>query len=419
MSQVYGPRPLKRYEPVERNLRIDHHRSGAPYEVFWKRQGVVHMVTLGDESNPKPQRGIGIREARKERDKVMGTDVLRERPTETVYWLEMWDAYYADRTNPNVQNPKYFWKEQTRAAYKSKWKNHISGKIPARTKARDITTAHIEKILRDEQALGHDTGQTYALLSGMFRYALKKKWIAINPVLAVEESLLPVSNADIEEVDRTLQTLSSEELQRVVSKLEGQWRKIVLVALKTGMRISEVVGLTFAQVDGTTLCVDRQLRARISASDPKTWHGPAKTVKGKRGAWGDVVTGMGRRLALAEDVLSIIREQRKLVLASGLAASGLVFPSKNGTPVQRDDVRDHFAKALTAAGVERDLDFHNLRHTYASSMFEEGASYEEVALDLGITVDTCKKVYVHWESSGYREQIRRERYGRSKLASIG
>jgi len=73
MGKEYGPAPLKRYESVERNLRIDHHMKGEPFQVFWKKKGVVSMQTLPT--------GISLEEARLRRDEIISViDATRKPP---------------------------------------------------------------------------------------------------------------------------------------------------------------------------------------------------------------------------------------------------------------------------------------------------------------------------------------------------
>jgi integrase len=119
------------------------------------------------------------------------------------------------------------------------------------------------------------------------------------------------------------------------------------------MRIGEALALTWNDVDfeRTRLTVRRSLRRTLS--------GPVlsapKTAKGRR------------TIPLPAAALASLRAQRAHVVSQPFTSS-LVFPNKLGKPLRADKVMLDFKKMLRTAGLpEKRL--HDLRHTYATSLF--------------------------------------------------
>lgn len=146
------------------------------------------------------------------------------------------------------------------------------------------------------------------------------------------------------------------EIKAIVGALEGRWRPLLLTAIFTGLRASELRGLTWANVD----LAKRQIHVRERA-DRFAVIGKPKSEAGER----DV--------PLPPIVVNTLREWK---LAGTKSKAGLVFPNLRGDPqALQPIVRDGFHAAQVRAGVvtgEGDAavakysGLHALRHFYAS-----------------------------------------------------
>ena len=81
----------------------------------------------------------------------------------------------------------------------------------------------------------------------------------------------------------------------------------------------------------------------------------------------------------------------------------MIFPSQKGTPADRDNLRRHFKSLLSEAGLP-EIRFHDLRHTAASLMLNNGVPVIVVSRRLGhakpsITLD----IYGHLIPTKQRE----------------
>jgi integrase len=130
------------------------------------------------------------------------------------------------------------------------------------------------------------------------------------------------------------------EVRAIVGKLEGRWRPLILTALFTGLRASELRGLTWPDVD-----LDKgELHVRQRADRYRTFAAP-KSEAGERA------------VPLTPTVLA---ELRKWKLACPKGSLGLVFPSGAGQVEFLENIVNRgWIPAQIAAGVctiEKDPD---------------------------------------------------------------
>lgn len=161
--------------------------------------------------------------------------------------------------------------------------------------------------------------------------------------------------------------LTDTEMKALVEAAEPQWQAMILVGLRSGLRIGELRGLRWEDID----FVRGLIRVRRTEPGRKTMD--ATTPKGGRDR-AVPLTGDSRR-ALAE----IWRE----------GASGWIWPALQK---RRSETRararsdkgcwDAIARAAKRAGLEG-VAWHTLRHTYASHLVMRGVPLRQVQQWLG------------------------------------
>jgi integrase len=152
-----------------------------------------------------------------------------------------------------------------------------------------------------------------------------------------------------------------EEIKAVVEAAKGRWRPILLTAIFTGLRASELRGLRWADVD----LEKRELHVRQRA-DRYSAIGKPKSESGER------------TVPLTPIVVNTLREWK---LACPKSEAGLVFPSSGGLVEHHKNIVERgLVPTLIAAGVSTDGEgpdgkpvkrakytgMHALRHFYAS-----------------------------------------------------
>lgn len=191
---------------------------------------------------------------------------------------------------------------------------------------------------------------------------------------------------------RNVEVMSRKEISEFLKFAEQTpYAMLFKVALYTGMRLGELLGLTWRAIDFSqgTLHVFQQIRTRhIKGSDrlpdrPKTESGV-------------------RFLPLGKDLLSDLKEfyscQQIQIHKAGSSWKNLdyVFPSSVGTPLQPGLLQKSAKQIFNAMKLPNSFTFHNLRHTAASIMLSDGMALTEVSRYLGHSSPAITaQIYAH------------------------
>jgi len=116
------------------------------------------------------------------------------------------------------------------------------------------------------------------------------------------------------------------------------------------------------------------------------------------GNWYDVKSETSnRRIDLGP---SMVTSLRKWKLECPINALDLIFPNETGNPINHNNLTNrYFYPALEKAGIGK-IRFHDLRHTYASLLIEQGENIKYIQTQLGHSTHTITlNVYSHLISS--------------------
>ncbi|ARO88663.1 site-specific integrase [Nitrosospira lacus] len=206
-----------------------------------------------------------------------------------------------------------------------------------------------------------------AALSVAFTTAVKEwGWIENNPMLKVTKP---------RESRGRVRFLSDEERQALLKECKESGNPylypVVVLALSTGMRQGEIMGLTWDVVD---------------------------LPKG-RAVLHDTKNGERRPVAITGHALDLIKELSKVRRID----SKLLFPSKDKAIQKPMDLRSPWETAVKRAGLDN-FHFHDLRHTAASYFAMNGASLAEIAEILGHKTLQMVRRYAHF-SVGHTARV--------------
>ena len=164
---------------------------------------------------------------------------------------------------------------------------------------------------------------------------------------------------------------------------------LYVLAITTGMRQGEILGLRWEDVD----LEEGVVRVRRTLTLAKG--GPRLTEPKTRGSRRSI-----RLTASAVEALESLRERQQTERAArngSWADRDLVFRTRRGTPIRRDNLHaKHWNPLLRRAGLP-DIRFHDLRHTCATLLLTKGVHPKIVSEILGhssvaITLDTYSHV---------------------------
>lgn len=235
---------------------------------------------------------------------------------------------------------------------------------------KDLRADRIQDLYN--QLLGNEVGvptvlKLHTILHGALEQAVKTGVIQQNPSSHVKPPREPETEMAI--------LNESQVSQLLIAVKDHRWEALFHLAIVTGMRQMELLGLKWSDLDWQrrAIRVERQL-SRVKG-DGVRFSAP-KTRFGKRA------------VALGEVSIDILRahyqKQQILEQAAGdkWTEHGLIFTSSFGAPINYRNLLREFKKLLEAAGLP-DIRFHDLRHTAASLMLNNGVAPIVVSRRLG------------------------------------
>lgn len=249
-------------------------------------------------------------------------------------------------------------KISTQKRYRSTLNVHL---LPAfgERRLRDIGTADLQRFVLQKFAHGLSWAGCNHLRNLFSRlFVSAKKWglhSAENPALGIE---LPERQAV-----RPKHVLMPEQISQLLAELREPVRTMVMLAVFTGLRVGELLGLRWEDLDLTKgeLHVERAVyRGRVGS--PKT-------------------RNSRRTLPLPRSVIAALCLHRERGLKRG--SSEYVFSSRRGTPFNDSNL---LLRHLKPAGVKIGtpwLSWHALRRTHATLLQLAGGSPKDAQAQLG------------------------------------
>ena len=339
-----------------------------------------------------PGRGRVQLQSSKERDARAEWDDLRGRvskgeklPDRKARFAEIAEAWFAAKTNG-----KKPLRRSTRELYRAALDLYLLPRFGV-WKLAAIDADSIANLIRELQAKGlaFSTIENYLIpLKGALELAVRRRLITANPyaLLTPDERAQKGDDAADEDAEGAYEW-SDDEIGDLLRASERRARQpesrydyspILYLATRTGLRLGELLGLTWAHVDleAGVLHVRQQWTKYGELAAPKT-------KKSKR------------RVPLAPND---VRFMKTLKLASRFSSEAdFVFASRTGTPLSHRNVqRRGFEAARDEAALPEQLTFHSLRHAFASLAAHRGVPVGVLSEVMGHSnVGVTQSVYIH------------------------
>ena len=227
---------------------------------------------------------------------------------------------------------------------------------------------------------GNSRHHYYALLRALFGYAVQLQILAVSPMDAVTP---PPIDAD------ETQFLEPADLARLLDCLQNEpiiWRCFFTLAIFTGCRPAELVGLDWADLDGHTLTISAGATRRNG-----------QTVRTERPKTKSSI----RKIDLPDECLDVLTiwsvEQAdfKAKFGKGWIAGDAIFTSTKGTRMDLSSPTQRFQKILIKYDLPK-VPLYALRHSHASALIQAGLDPKTVSARLGHSqVSTTLNTYTH------------------------
>jgi integrase len=271
-------------------------------------------------------------------------------------FLDIWD-----------DNKKLTVKVSTQLKYYYLLKNHIRpflGHMPI----ANIKPLHISKLystLHEENREAATIQNVHKALVNIFNEAVKLQVVTQNVVLAVS---IPKHKP------REMNIWHQEEVQQFLKTTKDTaYELIYVLALNTGMRQGELIGLLWDDIDFEKKVI--KIRHTIIAGSKKIQES-TKTASSRR------------VIELSDTVIRLLKKHKtiqakqSLKLGHGYQNMNLVNASLEGTPINPSNLRRNFNNLIEKANVPK-IRFHDLRHTHASLMLQLGVNVKVISERLG------------------------------------
>ncbi|MDA8144805.1 MAG: tyrosine-type recombinase/integrase, partial [Thermaerobacter sp.] len=257
----------------------------------------------------------------------------------------------------------------------------ITDRLGGRSLAK-LTTLDVQRMLAAlpaEWAPATRHG-VYRVLRAAMRQAVRWGMLPRDPCMGVR---VPAARP------RDFSVWTSNEVTRfLAAAAASRYNALFRVALATGMRQGEILGLRWEDVDLKAGVVHvRHTLTWLTHETPRLEEPKTRSSR--------------RQIPLDATTLDMLRTHRKRQLQERLAAGpvweehGLVFCTKGGHFVHRQPLQDIMPPLCRKAGVPV-IRFHSIRHSHATLLLRAGVSPKVVAERLGhSSIKTTLDVYSH------------------------
>ena len=311
-------------------------------------------------------------------------------------WFDLW-------LNTHKKN---IIKESTYIRYEDFYNRYIQKQLGKR-RISEFKPMILERLFQEMAKDNYSTKtirDVYNILNAMFKYAIYNRIITFNPCEGVN---LPKTKT------KDIRVLTIEEQLEVLNHAKGRLHEnLVIVALGTGMRGGELLGLTWSDINfkKREIYINKTL-VHIKDSETKKYCFKYQTPKTKNGM---------RTIPMQESVYLALKQQHIKLKEMQMASSNwsplkdfenLVFVGQNGKPITEhqfqvslDWIENSINKERLEIAKKTKTEYepiphfypHALRHTFATRCFEAGVEPKVVQGYLGhYSISITLDLYTH------------------------
>lgn len=236
-------------------------------------------------------------------------------------------------------------------------------------KLREVQPEQVKEFLAFLGTLNYSKStiaRKLATLRSFYKFCMRRGFVQAHPLASIrtpkQEKRLP-KFLEVEQINKLLATPDCNTL------LGSRDRAMLEVLFSTGVRVSELVDLNFADI---------------------SFEGGTVRVRGK---------GKKQRTApIGQTAIAAIKRYLELRRADARSASfdqDALFVNKHGQRLSTRSVRRKLDKYLAEAGLDPSISPHTLRHSFATHMLNNGADLRSVQELLGHQSLSTTQVYTH------------------------
>lgn len=276
-------------------------------------------------------------------------------------------------------------KASTLAQYEYQVRQNIKPTI-GNIQLQKLTAPMIQRLYNDklETLSPKSIRNLHGFMHKGLNQAVMCQYLKVNPCLACQ---LP----RVEK--KEMKTLTSNALELFLHEIRGKvYEDLFFIAIFTGMRQAELLGLTWSCVDFEKGQIDVKSQLKRER----------KLTRENEYRFDSLKNGKSRVIVPAPIVFDVLRKVKRTQSENHLKygckyenKDDLVFTDVNGSHLCHPSVWRAFKRRVAAIGYP-DLRFHDLRHSFATISIENGDDIKTVSENLGhATVAFTLDVYGH------------------------
>ena len=262
-------------------------------------------------------------------------------------------------------------------------------------KLQDIRTYHVQEFI---QYLATEKERSDGSPGGISASTVRRYTTVLRSILTLAYKL-EYMDEDVgnsrriefpKEASTELEVYTFDEISTIMAALEEEpinIRTLVEIAIFTGMRRGEIVGLKWGDIDFE----NQKISVKRSIYKPRGAKAEEKETKSKAGT---------RIIAIPEQLCKTLVKYRAQqdrhisFLGDGWKNLDYVFTEEDGHVMNPQTPTKQFSKFLKRHGI-RHLKFHGLRHTSATMLLASGCDIKTVSSRLGHSGIDTTNIYVH------------------------
>ena len=286
-------------------------------------------------------------------------------------------------------------KPATFSRYEVVYRKYIKPYPIAALKLADVKTVVIQRFYNTLFEEGHTTASIRylnSLLRSFFNFAIEQDYIIKSPLRG---TTIPSRAGELTK-DRKLDVYTDTEIKQLKHAIKGYMHEsLILIALGTGLRQGELLGLQwkYIDLDSHIITVSQTLKtySRINSDGTRKLITELQTPKSKHSV---------RQVPIPAELVKVFESQKAQVqhkaaaLGLKLTPDVFVFTNSKLSYLDARTLLRSYKRMLNRSGI-RERDFHSLRHTYATQLIRRGVSIEVIAELLGHSSTEITKIYAH------------------------
>lgn len=277
--------------------------------------------------------------------------------------------------------------------------SHIEPYPLGRLQAQAVTVNDVEehiKLLSRKELSASSIVKVVDVLNAAYKWARLQGRLVANPIEIVKPTLVKriqkrnekmASDVDVEFLIPAEQEVFVKEALRktATGKYANEGALYILFLLYTGMRVGELLALTWEDVDLENGYVD--IGKSRSMARNREEEGPRYIM-----IEGTTKNSKARKIKLFADALNVLKEIREL--AGEVKPEQYICLTRTGRPNTTTNLENRNSRIMERAGLKYKGGLHILRRTFSTNQYRKGVRTKDIAAYIGDLASTTEKYYI-------------------------